>query len=89
VVGWVGNPESEVPEELARRISAHVAQSEIGSPESAVALACSIGIAVSEPSDRSVETLIERADRALYDAKSDGRGQIRWFGRTRSELSQA
>jgi len=89
VVGWLGNPDSDVPEELARRISAHVAQSEIGSPVGAVALACSIGVAVSEPSDSTVETLIERADRALYDAKTDGRGQIRWFGRTASAISQS
>ena len=82
VVGWLGNPDSDVPEQLAKRISAHVAQSEIGTAEGPVALACSIGVAVSEPSDRTVETLIERADRALYDAKSDGRGKIRWFGRT-------
>ena len=89
VVGWLGNPESDIPEDLAKRISAHVAQSEIGTPDGAVALACSIGVAVSEPSDKTVETLIERADRALYDAKTDGRGQIRWFGRTASALSQA
>ena len=36
---------------------------------------------MSRPSDSTVEMLIERADRALYDAKACGRGQIRWFGR--------
>ena len=82
VVGWLGNPDSDVPEQLAKRISAHVARSEIGTAEGAVGLACSIGVAVSEPSDRTVEALIERADHALYDAKTHGRGQIRWFGRT-------
>ena len=86
VVGWLGNPDSDVPEELAKRISAHVALSEIVTPEGAVALACSIGVAVSEPSDSTVEELIERADRALYEAKTDGRGQIRWFGRTASAM---
>jgi diguanylate cyclase (GGDEF)-like protein len=89
VVGWLGNPLSDVPEELARRISAHVAQSEIATPAGPVTLACSIGVAVSRPSDSTVETLIERADRALYDAKTDGRGQIRWFGRTGSAISLA
>ena len=32
VVGWLGNPDSDVPEELAKRISAHVALSEIVTP---------------------------------------------------------
>jgi predicted signal transduction protein with EAL and GGDEF domain len=36
-------------------------------------------VAVSEPSDTTVLTLIERADRALYDAKAHGKGQARWF----------
>jgi diguanylate cyclase (GGDEF)-like protein len=79
VVGWLGNRDSHVPEHLAKRISAHVARSEVGGDGRTMALACSIGVAVSEPSDRTVEDLIERADRALYSAKADGRGQIRWF----------
>jgi diguanylate cyclase (GGDEF)-like protein len=81
VVGWLGNRDSHVPEQLAKRIGAHVARSEIGENGHTTPLACSIGVAVSEPSDSSVEALIERADRALYEAKADGRGQIRWFGR--------
>jgi diguanylate cyclase (GGDEF)-like protein len=81
VVGWLGKRDSHVPARLATRISDHVARSEIGVGGHAMALACSIGVAVSEPSDSSVEMLIERADRALYDAKAHGRGQIRWFGR--------
>jgi diguanylate cyclase (GGDEF)-like protein len=74
-----------VPEDLAGRISAHVSQSKIRTPNGAWTLACSIGVSVSRPSDRNVETVIERADRALYAAKTDGRGQIRWFGRTPSD----
>ena len=89
VVGWLGNPDSDVPEQLAKRISAHVAHSEIGTVEGVVGLACSIGVAVSEPSDSTVEALIERADHALYDAKTHGRGQIRWFGRMASADSLA
>jgi diguanylate cyclase (GGDEF)-like protein len=81
VVGWLGSRDSHVPEQLAKRIGAHVARSEIGEDGHTMPLACSIGVAVSEPSDSSVEALIERADRALYEAKADGRGQIRWFGR--------
>jgi diguanylate cyclase (GGDEF)-like protein len=89
VVGWLGNPDSDVPEELARRISADVSDSEMGTREGFTSLTCSIGIAVSTPSDSTVETLIERADRALYDAKTHGRGQIRWFGRTMPATSLA
>jgi diguanylate cyclase (GGDEF)-like protein len=73
LVGWIGNRDSHVPEHLAKRIGAHVARSEIGEVGHAMPLACSIGVAVSEPSDGSVEVLIERADRALFGAKSDGR----------------
>jgi diguanylate cyclase (GGDEF)-like protein len=79
VVGWLGNSDSHVPEHLAKRIAACVAQSEIGDEEHPTSLACSIGVAASRPSDNTIQSVIERADRALYDAKSDGRGQIRWF----------
>ena len=81
VVGWLGNADSHVPEELALRISAHVAHSEVGTAAEALVLACSIGVAISRPSDRTIDTLLERADRALYDAKASGKGQIRWSGR--------
>ena len=76
IVGWLGSPDSDVPEELAGESVRMFAQSEIAAPEGVAALACSIGVAVSEPSDMSVATLLERADRALYDAKANGRGQI-------------
>ncbi len=82
VVGWVGGRDSDVPRRLATRIRDSVAHTVIGDNAHRMALACSIGVAISEPSDRSVGTLIERADRALYLAKADGRGQIRWFGQT-------
>ena len=81
VVGWPGNANSHVPEELAIRISAHVSHSQVGPSAEAVVLACSIGVAISRPSDRTIDTLLEWADRALCDAKAGGKGQIRWSGR--------
>ena len=79
VVGWLGDRGSHVPERLAERIGAHVASSPIGTSDHPVTLACSIGVAVSEPSDTAIGMLIERADQALYDAKAHGKGQTRWF----------
>ena len=80
LVGWMGSRGSLVPARLAERISDHVAAAHIGSTAHPVALACSIGMAVSEPSDTTIGMLIERADEALYDAKARGKGQTRWFG---------
>jgi GGDEF domain-containing protein len=68
-----------VPALLADRISAYVAASRIGRGAHPVTLACSIGVAVSEPGDSAIGMLIERADQALYDAKTHGKGQTRWF----------
>lgn len=39
----------------------------------------SMGIAESQPSDRTLEEVIERADKALYNAKETGRGRISFF----------
>jgi diguanylate cyclase (GGDEF)-like protein len=80
VVGWLGNRGSDAPVLLAERIRDHVANSELEGNGHLLTLACSIGAAVSEPGDSSVETLIGRADQALYVAKTEGRGQVRWFG---------
>ena len=79
VVGWLGSRDSRVPALLADRISAYVAASRIGRGAHPVTLACSIGVAVSEPGDSAIGMLIERADQALYDAKTHGKGQTRWF----------
>jgi PleD family two-component response regulator len=49
-------------------------------------IGCSIGVAQSEPGDRTVESLIDRADHALYVAKANGRGQVKWFGATETTL---
>jgi len=85
VVGWLGERGSEGPALLARRICTLVSNSVVESEGSSRKLGCSIGVAVSEPHDRTVESLIERADHALYEAKASGRGQVRWFGRDQAD----
>jgi diguanylate cyclase (GGDEF)-like protein len=79
VVGWLGSRDSEAPALLAKRITAHVASSEPEDPRLSHKLRCSIGVAVSQRHDDTVEELIGRADDALYVAKASGQGQIRWF----------
>jgi diguanylate cyclase (GGDEF)-like protein/PAS domain S-box-containing protein len=46
---------------------------------SVIHIGTSIGIAVSDPDAPDLETLLSHADVALYRAKSEGRGQYRFF----------
>ena len=62
---------------LAERLHGAIAAIELASGEIAIWLRCSIGIALSEPGD-DAESLINRADQALYSAKALGRNQISW-----------
>jgi diguanylate cyclase (GGDEF)-like protein len=80
VVGSIGPRVPRAAVLLADRVGEHLAGLEIDGEDGVVKVGCSVGIAVSELFDTSVETLIERADEALYVAKEQGRGQIRWFG---------
>jgi diguanylate cyclase (GGDEF)-like protein len=79
VVGWLAKPDPVATAQLANRISELVASSVVRTGDRRQMLGCSIGVAVSRPSDITVLTLIERADHALYEAKKYGRGQVRWF----------
>ena len=80
IVGWLGSRDSQAPALLATRIIELISDSVVEADGSSLKLGCSIGVAASEPYDRTVESLIERADHALYAAKAHGRGQVRWFG---------
>ena len=62
---------------LADRLHRAVAESTLEADRLSVALQCSIGVALSEPGD-NVESLIHKADQALYSAKNEGRNQTRW-----------
>lgn len=63
--------------ELAERIRMIIAESRISFDGKELSITVSIGCAAVTGHDRDVEELIERADRALYAAKSAGRNCIR------------
>jgi diguanylate cyclase (GGDEF)-like protein len=81
VVGWLGNVGSDAPAMLAKRIGEYVSRLEVRGDTGSLKLGCSIGVALSEPTDVSVATLIERADQALYVAKAKGRGRVHQLNR--------
>jgi len=54
-----------------------------------VVIGTSIGVAVSEAASDTAETLLRAADIALYRAKADGRGTIRFFEAAMDVLVQA
>ncbi len=62
---------------LADRVHRAVADSSLQEDQLFESLQCSIGVALSEPGD-NVESLIHKADQALYAAKNEGRNQTRW-----------
>jgi diguanylate cyclase (GGDEF)-like protein len=76
VVGWLGTGGPSAPMLLAQRICDHVAKLKVKGEEGSLELGCSIGVSVLEAGDNGLGTVIERADRALYMAKANGRGQV-------------
>jgi diguanylate cyclase (GGDEF)-like protein len=66
-----------VAEEIAGRIRERIALHAIEHPNGPVCFTVSIGIAESPPGrDLSVQDLLQRADRAMYDAKAAGRDRV-------------
>jgi diguanylate cyclase (GGDEF)-like protein len=87
VVGWLGSVGSDAPALLATRIGEYVSRLEVKGDAATLKLGCSIGVALSEPGDLTVQALIERADRALYIAKSAGRGRVHQLDPTPSGMT--
>jgi diguanylate cyclase (GGDEF)-like protein/PAS domain S-box-containing protein len=79
VVGCLGPRDQEGPSTLAERIQSHVASTVVEIGGHRISIDCSVGIALSEPSDVVAGSLMHRADQALYLAKAEGRGRVRWF----------
>ncbi len=71
---------------VAERILNEVRGLAIETPSGVIKLTISIGVATFDPQD-STETMIDRADRALYAAKAGGRDRM-MVGPAMSELAQ-
>jgi len=79
VVGRLGPLDPNGLTQLAHRIVKKVSGQIATIGDTSIVVGCSIGIAVSEPSDTEIDSIIHRADLALYWAKMHGRGQAVWF----------
>jgi len=73
---------------LAHRLVAALSQP-VDLDQQQVVIGTSIGVAVSEAASDTAETLLRAADIALYCAKADGRGTIRFFEAAMDVLVQA
>jgi diguanylate cyclase (GGDEF)-like protein len=61
---------------VAQRILEHVARHSTWVGQQGIQITLSIGIALAEPADESLEGLLKRADRALYAAKRAGKNRV-------------
>jgi diguanylate cyclase (GGDEF)-like protein len=89
IVACLGPSDRAGTSRLAERIRQQVSATVTDVGGRRIEVACSIGVAVSEPSDVSVDSLMHRADQALYLAKADGRGRVRWIGPPPAPLGTA
>lgn len=67
---------------VAEKIRLATAESAITTPAGELTLTVSIGVASAQAQPDNVDHLIARADRALYEAKQNGRNQVRVSGET-------
>ncbi len=75
IVGRLGKPDADALTQLANRILRKVTGQIVEIGGTCIVVSCSIGISISGPSDTEVDSIIHRADVALYGAKMNGRGQ--------------
>ena len=69
----------ELAAQLAQRIVATLQESFTLSSGTVVQVGISIGLALTQQAAEDVDTLVRRADVALYRAKADGRGRYRFY----------
>jgi diguanylate cyclase len=71
------NADRDAAHTVAQRVLKAVGNTLVPYPGGMVHLACSIGVATLSPNDwREPKNLIEDADRALYEAKAQGRNRV-------------
>jgi diguanylate cyclase (GGDEF)-like protein len=82
--------EKEGPAVLAERIREKIAGQLIDHPEhGTIHVTVSIGASMAIEGDRDIEDVVERADRALYEAKSLGRNRVAMAGLSEPERAAA
>jgi len=64
-------------QQVAERLRQRVAAMSMTTARGAIRVTISLGVAVYQPGDRHLDTLLRRADEALYQAKHDGRNCVR------------
>lgn len=62
--------------EVAERLRGRLESSPLLLPSGELRMTVSIGVAVCEPDEATVERALDRADRALYEAKARGRNRV-------------
>lgn len=61
---------------VAERHRANIAAMSVPAPKGPIRITCSFGVAEGEPDDPGPETVMLRADEALYEAKRTGRNRV-------------
>jgi diguanylate cyclase (GGDEF)-like protein len=64
--------------DCAERIRGGMATRPVQTSAGPVSVTVSVGVAVLDPGDADLETVLNRADQALYGAKRDGRNRVAW-----------
>ncbi len=67
---------AEIAEVIAERLRSRVALEHVTFDDQAIEMTISIGLAVQQAADESIERLMARADAALYNAKRSGRNCV-------------
>ncbi len=74
-------PETDLPHagSIAERIRLEVTQAPIQVKRKKLAITTTLGVTEAKPDISNLESLLARADQALYTAKQNGRNQVAWL----------